>query len=54
MPAYMYANYPYPFYLNGVKQLAYTAIFGGGFSADVGGGVGRRHLLPERREPIHL
>jgi Porin subfamily len=30
---YMWVNYPYPSYPNGVKQLAYTYTFGSGFSS---------------------
>ena len=33
MPGYMYTDMPYARYPNGVKQLAYTATFGSGFSA---------------------
>ena len=33
MPAYLYAAGIYPGFPNGIKQLAYTATFGGGFSA---------------------
>ena len=35
MPGYIYQDMPYARYPNGVKQLAYTAVFGGGFSSTI-------------------
>ena len=35
MAGYMWVNYPYASFPNGVKQLAYTATFGGGFSSTI-------------------
>ncbi|HWG05822.1 MAG TPA: porin, partial [Beijerinckiaceae bacterium] len=36
MPSYMYSSNVYPGFPNGIKQLVYTATFGGGFSATFG------------------
>ena len=36
MPSYMYSSNVYAGFPNGIKQLVYTATFGGGFSATVG------------------
>ena len=36
MPSYMYSSNVYPGFPNGIKQLVYTATFGGGFSATIG------------------
>jgi hypothetical protein len=35
MPSYMYSSNVYPGFPNGIKQLAYTATFGGGFSSTI-------------------
>ncbi len=35
MPSYMYSSNVYAGFPNGIKQLAYTATFGGGFSATI-------------------
>jgi hypothetical protein len=35
MPSYMYSSNVYAGFPNGIKQLAYTAVFGGGFSATI-------------------
>ena len=36
MPSWMYSGNVYAGFPNGIKQLVYTATFGGGFSATVG------------------